>query len=345
MWPMSRKKKPKHLYEILSDKPMIMDVYNRLSKDYSPDKIFVATIREQASQIQDLLPDLAQDHFLIEPSRRDCAPARAMAAQKLSEIGQGDEPMAFIATDHYISDDDKFLRALKVADQLIRETGKMLDISVAPQFPSTALGYTNIGEKFRQHEGVDVFYFLGHTEKPDRETAQKYIESGQYLWHANYYMWTPHAFLKAYQKYAPDIFGLLQKINQASSQDEKDQLFAQMPSISFDYAVTEKMDPENVLIIRGDFGWSDIGSWDVLYDRLSLKDENSTNVKKGKVLDIDTRNCLIYSKDDKIIATIGLQDLIIIDTEDALLICPQRRSQEVKQIVEKIEEEGLEKFL
>lgn len=345
LWPMSRKKKPKQFYNILSDQPMIVDVYNRLKGQYSDDKIFISTHEKFADHIHALLPSLSEDQYIIEPSKRDSGPAMAYAAHELFERGKGDEPMAFVPTDHYISDDERFLTALKVADQLIKDTGKMLDISVTPQFPSIALGYTQIGEKYQTKDGVDVFHFLGHKEKPDVETAQKYIESGQYLWHANYYMWTPAKFLAAFEQYAPDIHQILQRIARAGSDQEKRDIYNDMPTIMIDYAVTEKMDPEEVLIIRGDFGWSDIGAWNVLYDRMNFTDQSTNIVSKGKVITIDTHNCLIYSKDDKVIATIGLQDLVIIDTDDALLICPQSRSQEVKKIVEKIKEEGLEEFL
>lgn len=344
LWPMSRQKKPKQFYNILSDNPMIVDVYNRLLKEFPADKIFISTMPEFVSGIKECLPGISDEQFLVEPCRRDCGPARAWVSFLLAKRGLGDEPMAFIATDHFIGDEDKFLQALKVGSDLIEETGKMLDISVTPRFPNPALGYTKIGDKFRTVNGIDVFSFLGHTEKPDYQTAVKYTESGQYLWHANYYMWTPNKFLEAYKRYAPDIYDILLAMDDAPDDEARDEYYGRMPTIMFDRAVTEKMNSEDVLIIRGDFGWSDIGSWDVLHDRLKLKQEEK-NVIKGEVIDIDSDNCLIYSKDGKLVAAVGLQDFIVVDTDDALLICPRSRSQEVKKIVQKIKDKGLENYL
>lgn len=344
LWPMSRKDKPKQFFPILSDAPMIVDVYERLRKRFDKNQIYIATVPELVESIKAFLPEVHQEHFFIEPSKHDSGPAMAYAAFRLGELGKGDESFVFVPTDHYIADEERFLDALLVGKELIEETGKMVDISVAPQFPSTALGYTHIGEKFETRLGVEVYHFLGHKEKPDQKTAQQYIESGSYLWHANYYMWTPKALLSAYEKHAPDIYRILMEIK--SHPEQLETLFATMPTISIDYAVTEKMNPQDVLIIRGDFGWSDIGAWDILYNRLSYSlDEGDTNVTKGKTVSLGTNNCLIYSQPKKIIATIGLDDLVIVDTEDALLICPKNRSQEVKDLIKKIRESGDEEYL
>lgn len=345
LWPMSRKNKPKQFYNILSEKPMIVDVFERLKKEFDSEQIFVSTTARFADEIKSLLPELGDERCIVEPCKKDSGPAMAYVAHILAQQGRGGEPMVFVPTDHFIADDEKFLRGLRIGEKLIQETGKMLDISVTPQFPSTVLGYTQIGDKYQNIDGVDVFHFMGHKEKPDQETAQQYIESGKYLWHANYYMWTPDKLLAAYKSHAPEIVDLLEKMRQVEAEEEKNNLFEQMPVVSIDYAVTEKMDPNDVLIIRGDFGWSDIGAWDVLYDRLNIKDTESTNVREGKVVDIDTHNCLLYSKGGKMIATIGVNDLVVVDTEDALLICPQGRSQEVKNIVKKLKEDGLEEYL
>ena len=345
LWPMSRKEKPKQFFEILSDLPMIVEVYQRLQKKYPQDQIFIATLADLVDLVQALIPELDESHIIVEPCKRDSGPAMAYAAWTLKEMGRGDTPVVFIPTDHFIADDQRFLDALSVGEKLINQTGKLLDISVAPQFPSTTLGYTKIGEKFGQFNGIDVYNFLGHQEKPDEKTALSYLESGNYLWHANYYMWTPNKLLDAYQQYAPEIYNQLIKID-INNADSIIKHYHEMPAISIDYAITEKMDPDQVLIIRGDFGWSDIGAWDVLYDRLvHHQGDTERNVTKGAVMTVNTNRCLIYSKPDKIIATIGLDDLVIIDTDDALLICPKSRSQEVKLVISKLKDNNLNQYL
>lgn len=337
LWPMSRQAKPKQFFDILGEEPMIVDVYNRLRRQFSADDIFVSTQKQFVDAILELIPELDEERILVEPSKRDTAPAKAYVVNELIQLGRGDESVAFIPTDHFIANIDRFLLSLSIADNLIQETGKMLDIAVVPNFPSTALGYTQIGARVEDRDGIEVFEFKGHKEKPDYAKAKEYIATGEYLWHANYYMWTPNKFLDAYKQYAPEIHQLIEEMNKQDDIAAKAEIFSQMPKISVDYAITEKMNPEDVYIIRGDFGWSDIGAWNILYERLKADDECG-NVVKGEATFVDSRNNLVYGKEGKMIATIGLNDMIIVDTEDALLVCPQGRSQDVKKIIKKLEE-------
>jgi mannose-1-phosphate guanylyltransferase len=344
LWPMSRKEKPKQFFEIIGENPMIVDVFLRLRNKFSVDDIYISTQENFAAQIRQLLPEIPQKNILIEPLKRDTAPAKAYVVNALIQEGRGKESVAFIPTDHFIANEELFLKSLEVADKLIQETGKMLDIAVVPSEPSTALGYTQIGARYKDVDGIQVFHFKGHKEKPDYQKAKEYIASGQYLWHANYYMWTPEKFFAAFKQYAPEIAELIEKMNAASSQEEKKKIFAEMPKISVDYAITEKMDPEDVLIIRADFGWSDIGTWNVLYHRLKENDQQG-NVVKGEVVEVDSHNNLVYGEKDKMIAMIGLNDMIVVDTNDALLICPKGRSEDLKQVIRKLEDSNNQAYL
>jgi len=346
LWPMSRQDKPKQFFSILSSFPMIVEVCNRLSAQFSQDQLYIATLEPFVPITKELLPQIKEDHFFTEPSKRYSGPAMALSACRLKQAGKGDEPFVFIPTDHYIADIDRFLHTLAIGEQLIKKTGKMVDISVTPEFASTTLGYTKIADQFSVIDGVEVYTFAGHTEKPDHAKAKEYLESGKYLWHANYYMWTPTLLLQAYKKHAPEMYALLEQIDKADSKEQADELYAKMPSLSIDYAVTEKIDPEDVLIIKGDFGWSDIGAWDVLHDRLKQKQADEyQNVLKGDVLTLETSNSLVYSQQNKMIATIGLSDMVIVDTPDALLVCPKGRAQEVKKIIDQIKSNKLDKYL
>lgn len=342
LWPMSRKSKPKQFFEIIGDEPMIVEVYQRLRKQFDPADIYISTQEAFTQPILELLPELTEDHLLIEPLKRDTGPAKAFAVNELIQRGRGEESVAFIPTDHYIANEKRFLKSLEVADKLIQETGKMLDIAVVPNKPSTSLGYTQIGDRLQEIDGVEIYEFKGHKEKPDYECAKQYVESGEYLWHANYYMWTSEKFLDAFKEYAPEIYELIEKMNAVESAEERQALFAEMPKISVDYAITEKMNPEDVLIIRADFGWSDIGTWKVLYNR--LKDEKG-DVLKGVVTELDSHNNLVYGKQGKMIAMIGLNDMIVVDTDDALLICPRGRSEDMKKLIKKIEDSNQEAYL
>jgi len=362
LWPMSRQKKPKQFFEVVNDVPLIKETYNRLLKLLPSGKIYFSIAPSFDKLLHEILPEIPNDHILIEPEKRDTGPAMGYVAA-LMELSDPDEPIVFIPSDHDIKDEEMFLRTLEVGDMLVRKTGKLLDIAVTPTFPSTVLGYTRIGELYDTINGIEVYNFAGHTEKPPYEVAKQYLEEGSYLWHANYYMWTPRKFMKAFETYNPEMGKVLREIQhsilrpppfhrlwrdpaecgeagsrlKAGQAQGMDVLFRLLPKISFDYSVTEKMDPKDVLIMKGNFGWSDIGAWDTLFDHLS---DQGKNVTKGKCLMIDTKGSLAYAPENKFVAVLGMEDVIVVDTGDALLVCPKSRAQEVKKIVEKLLESG-----
>jgi len=341
LWPMSRENRPKQFCKLISEKTMLEETLDRFG-DFPAEKIFIAITKELVGALKDVLPDFPEENIIIEPARRDTAPAMGYAALKMSLIDEN-EPMAFIPSDHYIGRVDRFINSIKQAEEVINETGKLLDISIYPTNPNTALGYTKVGKRVMEKNGIEFFQFLGHTEKPDFKTAQKYLEEGGYLWHANYYMWTPKSFLDAYEKYAPELFEKLMAIKKCLEEQnvaEVEKLYQEMEKISIDYAIMEKMNPEKVLIIQGEFDWKDIGAWDTLHENLMTKTDEKRNLVRGERITLDTSGCIIYGRDGKLIATIGLDDMVIIDTEDALLVCPKSRSQEAKRVVEELKERG-----
>lgn len=341
MWPMSRADKPKQFCKLISEKTMLEETLDRFSV-YPKEKIFIATTKELLPEIKTILPAFPEKNIIIEPARRDTAPAMAFAALHLKRLDEN-EPMAFIPSDHYIGRVDMFLKSIEKAEEMIKETGKLLDISVHPTMPTTTLGYTRVGKKEFEKDGVEFFEFLGHVEKPDYKTAQAYLEEGNYLWHANYYMWTPKLFLEAYKKYAPKMYEKLEEIEKALEKgkpDDVEKAYCEMEKISIDYAITEKMDPKELMIIKGAFEWKDIGAWDTLHENLMTKTDERRNLVKGERLNIDTSGCIIYGGEKKLIATVGVDDMVIIDTQDALLVCPKSRAQDVKKIVEELKERG-----
>jgi mannose-1-phosphate guanylyltransferase len=348
LWPMSRESKPKQFFELVSDEPLILETYRRLLKFFPKEKIYFSVSAPLAEMLGAHFPDWPVERMIIEPEKRDTGPAMGFVAAIL-ELDDPDEPIIFIPSDHFIGDEEKFLRCLSVGDQLIRETGKMLDIGVVPTFPSTVLGYTKIGELLEVRDGVEIFNFAGHTEKPPYEIAKQYLEEGSYLWHASYYMWTPRKFMEAFENYAPEMAEIFRGIQAVAvgahhgAPQRFDVLYSRLPKISFDYAVTEKMAPTDVLIIKGDFGWSDIGAWDTLHDRLSTEENN--NVTKGRSILIDTENSLIYAPEGKTVAVLGMKDIVVVDTGDALLVCPKSEAQRVKEIISQLKENNFHDVL
>lgn len=347
LWPLSREIKPKQFCKIISEETLFEETLNRFA-NFHIDDIYVALGREHLEQAMRLAPHIPRSHFIVEPCKRDTGPAMAYVCLHLVEKFF-DETVAFIPSDHYIGENEKFLKALKAGDDLVQKTGKCLDVSVKPNFPSTVLGYTHIGEKYSDEGGVEVYEFLGHTEKPDFDTAKKYLADGHYLWHASYHMWTPRKFIEAFENYAPDILAQVKKIFSAN-QDSNDRVIENicdsMRPISIDYAVMEKINPDDVLIIKANFHWSDIGAFDVLYDAQKSRVDRDNNLVRANWLGVDTAGCYINARSDKIIATLGVDDLVIIDTADALLVCKKGDAQHVKQIIEKLKEKkDWEKYL
>ncbi|MCA9364624.1 MAG: mannose-1-phosphate guanylyltransferase [Candidatus Moranbacteria bacterium] len=345
LWPLSRAGHPKQFTALTSEKTLLRETFKRFLKQYSPDDIYVSTGKDFAEIISEILPEVDPEHVIVEPSRRDTGPAMGFVATYLSRISP-DEPMAFFPSDHLIRDVGAFLKMLTVAEQLIRNTGKMIDVGLPPVFPSTALGYTSVEDQYTDIDGVRVFHFGGHKEKPDADTARLLIDQGC-LWHSSYYMWTPQLFLRAYERYAPGMYSTLLELR--SLMDSKADLsemrvaYDRLEKISIDYAITEKMNHSDVLIIKGVFGWSDVGTWDIVHKELS-KDTDG-NVVRGLAILNNVHNSLVYASPRRLVAVSNLDGVVVVDTPDAVLIVPKDKASEIKQIVEILKSEKLEKYL
>lgn len=347
LWPLGRKHNPKQFFPMISQKPLVKETYDRFVKKYGAGKIYFSVTPDLVKPLKKIFPNIPLKQFIVEPSRRDTAPAMGYAAVVLS-LTAPDEPMVFVPADHFIADSAQYLQCFKVGEALVKETGKLLDIGITATFPSTVLGYTKIASRWRLVDGVEVFNFAGHTEKPDYAVATKYLTSGNYLWHGNYYMWTPRKFLEAFAKHQPSMHRALEKIRAWLEQNKTDKIrsiYDQLEKISFDYAITEKIKKNEVLIIKGTFGWSDIGAWDMLHTQLQSEADGGGNVIKGKVVHFDTSNCLLYAHPKRILATVGLDNLVVVDTADAILVCPKNRAQDVKKLFPELEKRGLKKYL
>jgi len=348
LWPLSRKNRPKQFCKIIGERTMFEETIARFSGEFDLANIYVCLNKNLLSQARKLAPQIPNKNYIIEPEKRDTGPAMAfISAFFVNEFPN--EPIAFIPSDHFIGDKKKFIAAIHLADKLIRKTGCMLDIAITPTFPSTVLGYTHIGGRSDQGEkDVEVYKFLGHTEKPKFEMAKKYLADKNYLWHASYYMWTTAKILNAYRRYNPfeaENLNVLTEGFRKNNVKQSNAAFKQFKKNSFDYAVTEKMEPKHVLIIKGDFGWSDVGAFDVLYDAQKSQVDGQGNVVSGNFIGHNSSNCFISGQSKKMIATVGLNDFVVVDTDDVLLICPKSNAQEVKKIVEQVEQERKTKYL
>lgn len=342
LWPLSRNLRPKQFEPIVGDKSLLVQTIERLNGEFSIDDVIISTRKDLTASVLQQIPHFPKDHLFIEPQKRDTGPAMGLVCARLFRTIP-DEPIAFLPSDHVIIDREQFCRCLRVAEKLIREKGKMVDIGAIPTFPSVNLGYTKIGEVIEEVEGISIRKFLGHTEKPPLRLAKEYVASGQYFWHASYYMWTPRKFLEAYEQTVPDLHAKFMTIVNAKTIEEEEDAFQQCEKISFDYAVTERLDPEQVLIIPALFDWSDVGQWSVV--KREQEENPQDNVTRGDVVCLDSKNCLIYGSGGRTIAGVGLSNLIVIDTEDALLLCPMDRDQDVKKVVDALKDQGKDHVL
>ncbi|MBI4117735.1 MAG: mannose-1-phosphate guanylyltransferase [Parcubacteria group bacterium] len=334
LWPLSRNAMPKQFCSIISDKPLILETYERLLGGFSQGDIYFSVAQNDIASLKSIIPSECHTRIVAEPARRDTAPAIGFVACVLL-ARHGDEPLVFIPSDHHIGDADRFLQTLKIGERLVSETGKLVDIGIHPTYPSTAYGYSRIGRPYGVKDGVEVYEFAGHVEKPTKEKALHYVASGEYLWHGNYYIWTPKKFLQAYKAYAPSMYEGLQKVQEAlDHNDEESALlhYERLEKIAIDYCITEKLRPSEVLIMKGDFGWTDIGSWDHVAD--ILDDRRSDASADALAVSLASRNIHVMNHSKSMIATCGVSDLIIVATPDAVLVCKKEDAADIKKLVE-----------
>ena len=330
LWPKSRIKKPKQLYALINSDSMIKNTVDRLLSIVSKDNIYIATNVAQAKEIRNELPKL-KNNLIIEPYIRNTAPCIGLAAVMLKEK---DAPVAFLPSDHYIGRPKEFQKTLKKAFEFAKKDYLVL-IGIKPTDPDTGLGYINSGEELER----GIYKVQKFTEKPDLKTAKKMLASGKYFWNGGMFIAKPSVILDLFKQHAPEIYKHLEKISHNPALLEKE--YEKIENISFDYAIAEKAD--KVAVVPGDFSWSDIGNWGKLLEILTEK--NKDNVVIGcEHYGVETSGCLIHGT-ERLVATVGLKDIIVVDTPDVVLVCNRDKAQQVKKIVEKIKEQRQDKYL
>ena len=326
LWPLSRKNYPKQFLKLNGDKSLLRQTVERLLKVLSEDDIVVMTNKEYKFYVKSDLREI--NHIILEPESRNTAPAIALGIKYCTEkLGCDEEEVVFISpSDHIISPVDRFTEYFKLAEE-IAKAGHILTFGIKPDRPETGYGYVKKG---RRIDGLasSLYRVDRFVEKPDVETAIKYIKEGDYYWNSGMFAFRTDTIVTEMKKYAPEITQMLGK-----SFDEMTAQFNRMPKISIDYAVMEKSD--RVAVLPLDLYWNDIGSWDSLHDILS-RDENG-NAAVGDVMTIDTKNCLIFGN-KRLLSTIGLEDCLIVETEDAVLIAKKGETWKVKEIVDRLKQ-------
>lgn len=335
LWPMSRQDTPKQLLALVEDDSMFKVTVDRLDPLFTPDRIYVVTGRKYFDTLREDAPQIPIENFIIEPYGRDTAPAAALG---LTTIRKRDPQatVAIMTADHHITGKEDFRNVLKAAHTLSHQ-GYLVTLGIEPSAPTTAFGYIRQGEEVAEIDGIKCYQSLGFTEKPDEETAKKFLESGDYSWNSGMFIWTIDKAMSEFERQQPEMYAQMLRIAEAvdtpNYEDVLESTWDNIQKISIDFAVMENA--ENIAVIPMDIGWNDIGSWSALFDVLQL-DRNGNHLKgKSPIkMTLDTRNTLIYS--DKLTVTIGVEDLIVIETDDALLICNKNRDQDVKEVVNRL---------
>lgn len=343
MWPLGRAAKPKQFQPLLVGKSTFELTVERVLKGFAQEAIFPVVSRDYVGFVAQQAPQIPLENIIIEPEPRDTFAAVGLTAAILSSKF-GNTTVASLWSDHLIKNDKVFLKSLTSAAKIANLEHKMVEIGVRPTFPSTQLGYIQVGKMVKTIDGMAIFEFLKQIEKPEVKEAAEFVKSWEYLWHVGYAVWETSTMLKFYKRLQPETATILEKITKTREETRIAKLYSQIPKVSIDFAILEKLDTSDRLVISADLGWADVGSWDVLKDELSPN--SLATVISGNVLNFDSKNCLIYEiTDGKIVAASGISDLIIVDTPDALLVLPKEKAADVKKIVAKLKELKQDKFL
>lgn len=347
LWPMSRKALPKQFQQLVGDKTMFQQMIDHILSAYSPDDIFISTSKDYIAKVMEQAPMLNPDHIIAEPMLRDTTAAVGFAAVHIAHRFP-DSLMATIwGGDHLVADRQAFVEALDTAHTLAEQKNLTVQINVRPTFPSTALGYVEVGQPILSEFGLNIYSFVRQVEKPDARTARKFLSSVNYLWHSGYRVWDLQTLFALYQKHVPEAYQALMAIQQVIDTDKETEVtqeqYGSIIKKSIDYTIFEHLEKDGQAVIAADLGWNDIGTWQVLHDELAEKKED--NVAQGQTILLDTAGSLVYGQSGKLVAVLGMEDVVVVDTADALLVMPKERAGDVKLIIEKLKEDGQDQYL
>lgn len=327
-WPLSRRHRPKQLLSLFSEKTLLENTIDRLSGLVEPERILILTNRDQEAMTRQILSFLPPENIVAEPAKRDTAAAIALGAGWVAQR-DADATMIVLPADHIIQDAAGFQNTLRTAAETADRTGDIVTIGIQPSWACPGFGYVELGKPLPD-TAPPVYEVSSFREKPDPETAAQYLASGNYRWNAGMFVWSVPTIMAALEQHTPELFQFAQALGSASDLPAYlDETFAGLPKISVDYAVMEKA--ERVLCVEAAFDWDDVGSWLALSPYLEAKGDG--NVSNTSVSLQDASGNIVYSDQPRRVVLMGVQDLIVVQTEDALLICPRDRAERIKEIV------------
>ena len=338
-WPLSRNATPKQLLNLSGRDVMLNEAIGRLAQIIESDRIFVVTNCTQAESVKRVTEGLIPaENILSEPAARNTAACIGYAAA-LIEKKFGEGVMVVTPSDAYIQDEFEFARVLNVCMEAAEEKDALVTVGIKPTFAATGYGYIRT-----QKTGAEVKPVLQFVEKPEKKRAEEYLRRGDYLWNSGMFVWKTSVILEKIETFLPELYEGIRSLQSVIGTEEEKQrteeIYPTLPSVSIDYGIMEKAD--KVLTVPGDFGWSDVGSWDMM-GVLHRPDENGV-VAVGDTTVLDCKDSVLYSSGRKI-AVIGVENLVVVETDDVVMVCPKDRAQDVKAIVEQIKADGKKELL
>jgi len=337
-WPLSRRRRPKQFLPIVSDRTMIEETVRRIRPLVPAARIYTIANAVQTGILRRILAGHPAGNFLVEPMGKNTAPSLILATAWIY-LKNPEAIVVVLPSDHLITDCPAFLKKVEAAAAAARAENALITFGIPPSFPSTGYGYIHYRKRgARAYGGEPFFAARGFKEKPSQEIAERFVESGDYFWNSGMFIWRAGVFARKMEEFAPDFFPYWRRTLEALKARSRARLravFEDIPGMSIDYALMEKAD--GVLVSQGDFGWSDVGAWSSLVD-VWPKDE-AGNAVKGDAVALDSKNVLCFNP-GKLTALVGLQDLIVVNTKDALLVCRMDQDQRVKEILELLKKRG-----
>jgi len=338
LWPLSRKSTPKQFEKIIGDKSTLQLAVDRLQPDFKPEDIYISTGKKYEEIVRSHLPQIPFDNFIFEPEMRDVGPAVGVAAGIIAKKSP-DSPIAIIWSDHFVKKERRFREVLKFAEELVeKDKESLVFMGQRARFANQNLGWLEFGEQTGEIRGTKIFRFKKLIYRPSLQEAEKFLESENFAWNPGYFVTTPKFLLSQYEKYAPAIWKGIMEIQEAYGTDNYQEIlrkvYPAMEKVSFDDAVLEKIDPKHLYVIAADLGWSDVGAWEALKEALSETAEE--NVTRGKVMLEDSSDNLVFNYTDQLVVGIDLKEVIAINTDDVLLICPKDSVSKIKKLVESL---------
>ncbi len=334
LWPLSRQTRPKQALRLVGERTMFQLAVERLEPLFPLEQVRVITAAEQVGVLLRQVPQLPGGNFMVEPMPRGTASAVGLGAVMLHHADP-EATMAVLTSDHYIANTEVFRQVLAAAFQVAQQ-GRLVTLGIKPTFASTGYGYIERGEPLGEFNDQVAYRVEAFREKPDQATAEMFLASGQHTWNSGMFIWRVDRILAEFQRQMPRFYEQLMHIHSALGTDREHPVMGyEWPRVAtqtIDYGIMEGA--QEAAVLPADIGWSDVGSWATLLEILP-GDEHGNVVIDAELLDVDTHRTLVYGN-NRLVATIGLGDLVVVDTDDVILICPRDRAQDVRKLVDKL---------